>query len=91
MATDVTPVSGVVITPEMAKSIAEATETKQLEMATNVCRTLVETLDSDLFGNGLKYISPLDLLDVLGICGLSLTIGEWASWTYLTELEKVGQ
>jgi hypothetical protein len=83
------PVSGVIITPEAEANIQKITETQQLEMATNVLKTLVDTLDSELFANGLSHISPLDFLDVLGICGLSLTIGEWASWTYITEMEKV--
>jgi hypothetical protein len=77
----VTPVSGVVITPEMAKNIANATETKQLEMATNLLKTLKNEFS-------MEDIGVLDVLDALGICGLSLTIGEWASYTYLTQLQK---
>jgi hypothetical protein len=83
------PVSGTIITPEQEANIQKIMEKAQLEMATNVVKALVDTLDSELFDNGLSFISPLDFLDVLGICGLSLTIGEWASYTYLTEMEKV--
>ena len=83
------PVSGVIITPEQEANIQKIMEKAQLEMATNVLKTLVDTLDSELFDNNLSFISPLDFLDVLGICGLSLTISEWASYTYLTEMEKV--
>lgn len=82
-------VSGVVITPEQEENIQQITEKAQLEMATNVLKTLVDTLDSELFDNNLSFISPLDFLDVLGICGLSLTIGEWASETYIAEMAKV--
>jgi hypothetical protein len=83
------PVSGTIITPEQEANIQKIMEKAQLEMATNVLKTLVDNLDSELFANNLSFISPLDFLDVLGICGLSLTIGEWASYTYLTEMEKV--
>jgi len=81
MTTTKTPVSGVEITPEMASNIAKITEKGQLDMATNFLKVLKDNYS-------LEDLGVLDVLDALGICGLSLTIGEWASYTYLTELAK---
>lgn len=78
------PVSGVVITPEMESNIATITEQQQLEMATNLMNALEETF-------GVEDICALDILDALGSCGLSLTIGEWASHTYLSEMSKLDE
>ena len=78
------PVSGIVITSDMESDIANVTEKQQLEMATNLLTALEETF-------GVEDICALDILDALGICGLSLTIGEWASHTYLTEMNKLDE
>jgi len=79
-----TPVSGVVITPEMESNISKITEKAQLEMATNFLKVLEDTF-------GVEGVCALDILDALGICGLSFTIGEWASHTYLTEMSKLDE
>ena len=50
------PVSGVIITPEQEANIQKIMEKAQLEMATNVLKTLVDTLDSELFDNNLFLI-----------------------------------
>jgi hypothetical protein len=76
------PVSGIILTANDQENIERIMQTQQLEMATNLLKVLKDTY-------GVKGISALDLLDALGICGLSLIIGEWASYTYLTELNKL--
>lgn len=79
-----TPVSGMVITPEMESNISKITEKAQLEMATNFLKALADTY-------GVEGVCALDILDALAICGLSFTIGEWASHTYLTEMSKLDE
>jgi hypothetical protein len=55
---------------------------KQLEFATNLLNHLMEDFTK------LKELDPMDLLDALGCQGLSLTIGNDASETFIKLLSK---
>lgn len=54
----------------------------QLEMA----ETLLYEISRDFIE--VEELSPIDLLDMLGVCGLSLTIGMDASLEYITSLSR---
>ncbi len=56
------------------------TTSLQLEMAKNFLADIKSNYES------LDEIDALGILDSLGVCGLSLTIGEDASVAFLTEL-----
>ncbi len=55
---------------------------KQLEFATNLLNHLMEDFVE------LEELDPMDLLDALGCQGLSLTIGNDASETFIKLLAK---
>lgn len=55
----------------------------QMKMATR----FVEQLK--MLGSEMDEITPLSLLDTLGVCGMSLTIGDVASNTFFREMKKV--
>jgi hypothetical protein len=55
---------------------------KQLEFATNLLNHLMEDFVE------LEELDPMDLLDALGCQGLSLTIGNDASETFVKLLSK---
>jgi hypothetical protein len=55
---------------------------KQLEFATNLLNHLMEDFVE------LEELDPMDLLDALGCQGLSLTIGNDASETFIKLLSK---
>ena len=55
---------------------------KQLEFATNLLTHLMEDFTK------LEEMDPMDLLDALGCQGLSLTIGNDASDTFIKMLSK---
>jgi hypothetical protein len=55
---------------------------KQLEFATNLLNHLMEDFVE------LEELDPMDLLDALGCQGLSLTIGNDASKTFIKLLAK---
>jgi hypothetical protein len=57
----------------------------QIEMAETLLTELVEEFE------GVSEISPLDLLDMLGVCGLSLTIGMDASLEYMSQLSQIAK
>jgi hypothetical protein len=52
----------------------------QLEMATNFLKDIKENYEN------LEEIDAMGILDSLGVCGLSFTIGDDASVAFLTEL-----
>jgi len=55
---------------------------KQLEMATNLLKEM-RSINPDI----PKDIDAMTLLDALGCAGLSLAVGEWASSTFIENLE----
>lgn len=68
---------------QIAKEIARVQKTSQFEMVTN----LLEEIEA--FLNEGDDLTPLVLLDALGCAGLSLTVGEDASLTFI-EMTKEG-
>ena len=57
----------------------------QLEMA----ETLLNEISRDFIE--VEELSPIDLLDMLGVCGLSLTIGMDASLEYISQLSQIAK
>jgi len=62
---------------QIAKEIARVQKTSQFEMATNLLEEVMTLVPVD------KNLTPMVLLDALGCAGLSLTVGEDASLTFI--------
>jgi len=69
---------------QIAKEIARVQKTSQFEMATNLLEEVMTLIPVD------KDFTPLVLLDALGCAGLSLTVGEDASLTFIEITKKEG-
>jgi hypothetical protein len=67
---------------EERRNIRHLQKTEQLLMATNLLNHLMEDFVE------LEEIDPMDLLDALGCQGLSLTIGNDASRTFIELLAE---
>ena len=67
---------------EERRNIRHLQKTEQLLMATNLLNHLMEDFVE------LEEIDPMDLLDALGCQGLSLTIGNDASRTFIELLTE---
>jgi len=61
-----------------------SSEITQLEMANN----LADLINEDHIDEDGERMSAMDLLDLLGVCGLSLAINDLASITYLNILSQ---
>lgn len=70
---------------QIAKEIARVQKTSQFEMATNLLEEVMTLVPVD------KNLTPLVLLDALGCAGLSLTVGDDASNTFIEILSKKGE
>ena len=62
---------------QISKEIARAQKNEQFEMATELLEEIMTLIPVD------KDFTPLVLLDALGCAGLSLTVGEDASNTFI--------
>ena len=67
---------------EERRNIRHLQKTEQLLMATNLLNHLMEDFVE------LEEIDPMDLLDALGCQGLSLTVGNDASRTFIELLAE---
>ena len=67
---------------EERRNIRHLQKTEQLSMATNLLNHLMEDFVE------LEEMDPMDLLDALGCQGLSLTVGNDASRTFIELLAE---
>ena len=69
---------------QIAKEIARVQKTSQFEMATNLLEEIMMFVPVD------KDLTPMVILDALGCAGLSLTVGEDASLTFIEMTKEEG-
>lgn len=63
----------------------------QLVLATKLVDHFNEALSLYMDSTGRLEVSPLEILDVLGVCGLELAVGERASEEYVEHMRQTRQ